>query len=119
MPDASEQAGVLALVAAAPLAWHWAGALVEEAGGARRLLAGDGGEDSPVPLQARRCLDQGRRLLLLSPLVLRRSWAKQYAAHPGVLVVDGVEAVLAAVAAIARQRAGTAGDAAALTARRR
>jgi hypothetical protein len=99
MPDASEQAGVLALVAAAPLAWHWAGALVEEAGGARRLLAGDGGEDSP--------------------LVLRRSWAKQYAAHPGVLVVDGVEAVLAAVAAIARQRAGTAGDAAALTARRR
>jgi len=79
----------------------------------------DGGEDSPVPLQARRCLDQGRRLLLLSPLVLRRSWAKQYAAHPGVLVVDGVEAVLAAVAAIARQRAGTVGDAAALTARRR
>jgi hypothetical protein len=41
MPDASEQAAVLALVAAAPLAWHWAGALIEEAGGARRLLAGD------------------------------------------------------------------------------
>lgn len=36
-----------------------------------------------------------------------------------MVVVDGVEAVLAAVAAIARQRAGAAGGAAALTARRR
>jgi hypothetical protein len=65
----------------------------------------DGGQDSPVPLQARRCLDQGRRLLLLSHLVLRQSWAKQYAGHPGASVVDGVEAVLEAVAALARQRA--------------
>ena len=68
------------------------------------LLVVDGGEDSPVPLQARRCLDQGRRLLLLSTLVLRQSWAKQYAGHPGATVVDGVEAVLAAAAAMARQR---------------
>ncbi len=41
MPDSSEQAAVLALVARTQLAWHWAGALIEEAGGAKRLLAGD------------------------------------------------------------------------------
>ncbi|HZD01596.1 MAG TPA: DNA-processing protein DprA, partial [Actinomycetes bacterium] len=41
MPDPSEQAAVLALVARTQLAWHWAGALIEEAGGAKRLLAGD------------------------------------------------------------------------------
>jgi hypothetical protein len=50
-------------------------------------------------------LGQSRRLLLLSPLVLRHSWAKQYATHPGAIVVDGVEAVLRVVTAMARPRA--------------
>ncbi len=69
------------------------------------LVVVDGEKNGPVPSQARRCLDQGRRLFLLSPLVLRQSWAKQYAGRPGATVVDAVDDILEVVAAMMQLRA--------------
>jgi DNA processing protein len=43
---------------------------------------------SGTSLQARRCLEHGKRLFLVRSLVLREDWARRYAEHPGVLVVD-------------------------------
>ena len=93
---------------------RWPGAAPEPAsdlhgatlsGLALGLVVVDGAQDSPVSLQARRCLDQARRLFLLSPLVLRESWAKQYAGHPGTTVVDTVDDILEVVAAMVQLRA--------------
>jgi DNA processing protein len=69
------------------------------------LVVLDGGEGSPAQRQAHRCLDQARRLFLLRPLVLRESWAKHYADHPGATVVDAVGDILEVVAAMVQLRA--------------
>ncbi len=68
------------------------------------LVLLDGDEGSPTQAQARRCLDQARRLFLLRPLVLRESWAKDYADHPGANVVDAVGDILEVVAAMVQLR---------------
>jgi DNA processing protein len=64
------------------------------------VLDGDG----PAESQAHRCLEQARRLFLLRPLVLRESWATQYADHPGTTVVDEIGDILEVVAAMAQLR---------------
>jgi DNA processing protein len=69
------------------------------------LLVLDGDEGSPTQRQAHRCLDQGRRLFLHRPLVLRESWAKHYAGHPGATVVDAVDDILEVVTAMMQLRA--------------
>jgi DNA processing protein len=69
------------------------------------LVVVDGVEGSPAQRQAHRCLDQARRLFLLRPLVLRESWAKHYADHPGATVVDAVGEILEVVAAMVQLRA--------------
>jgi DNA processing protein len=67
------------------------------------LVVLDGG-DGPARSQAHRCLEQARRLFLLRPLVLRESWATQYADHPGTTVVDEIGDILEVVAAMAQLR---------------
>jgi DNA processing protein len=69
------------------------------------LVVVDGDEGSPSQRQAHRCLDQARRLFLLRPLVLRESWAKHYADHPGATVVDAVGDILEVVTAMMQLRA--------------
>jgi DNA processing protein len=69
------------------------------------LVVLDGEEGSPPQRQAHRCLDQARRLFLPRPLVLRESWAKHYADHPGATVVDAVGDILEVVAAMVQLRA--------------
>ncbi|MGH8930532.1 MAG: DNA-processing protein DprA [Egibacteraceae bacterium] len=49
---------------------------------------------SGASLQARRCLEHGKRLFLVRSLVLREDWARRYAEHPGVLVVDSAVDVI-------------------------
>ena len=49
---------------------------------------------SGASLQARRCLEHGKRLFLVRSLVLREDWARSYAEHPGVLVVDSAVDVI-------------------------
>ena len=68
------------------------------------LLVLDGDEGSPPHRQAHRCLDQARRLFLSRSLVLRESWAKHYADHPGATVVDAVGDILEVVAAMVQLR---------------
>jgi predicted Rossmann fold nucleotide-binding protein DprA/Smf involved in DNA uptake len=68
------------------------------------LVVLDGEEGSPPHRQAHRCLDQARRLFLSRSLVLRESWAKHYADHPGATVVDAVGDILEVVAAMVQLR---------------
>ena len=49
---------------------------------------------SGASLQARRCLEHGKRLFLVRSLVLHEEWARRYAEHPGVLVVDSAVDVI-------------------------
>ncbi|HZD02096.1 MAG TPA: DNA-processing protein DprA, partial [Actinomycetes bacterium] len=69
------------------------------------LVVLDGGEGSAAQRQARRCLDQARRLFLPRPLVLRESWAKHYADHPGATVADAAGDILEVVTAMMQLRA--------------
>jgi DNA processing protein len=47
--------------------------------------------------QARRALEHGKRLFLVEQLVMRETWAKQYAARPGATIVRSVDEILAAL----------------------
>ncbi len=49
---------------------------------------------SGASLQARRCVEHGKRLFLVRSLVLGEEWAQRYAEQPGVIVVDDVAQVL-------------------------
>ncbi len=52
---------------------------------------------SGARLQARICLEHGKRLFLVRSLVLQESWAQSYAEHPAAMVIDSVDDVLKAV----------------------
>jgi DNA processing protein len=52
---------------------------------------------SGARLQARICLEHGKRLFLVRSLVLQEPWAQRYAEHPATTVIDSVDDVLEAV----------------------
>jgi DNA processing protein len=52
---------------------------------------------SGARLQARICLEHGKRLFLVRSLVLQEEWAQSYAEHPATTVIDSVDDVLDAV----------------------
>lgn len=52
-------------------------------------------ETSGAKMQARLALQHNKRLFLVRELVMRESWAANYAERPGALIVDTVEDVLA------------------------
>jgi DNA processing protein len=52
---------------------------------------------SGARLQARICLEHGKRLFLVRSLVLQEAWAQSYAKHPATTVIDSVDDVLEAV----------------------
>lgn len=47
--------------------------------------------------QARRALEHGKRLFLVEQLVMRETWAKQYAERPGATIVRSVDEILSAL----------------------
>jgi len=49
---------------------------------------------SGARMQARLCLEHGKRLFLLRPLVMHEDWALRYAERPGATVVDSVDDVI-------------------------
>jgi DNA processing protein len=49
---------------------------------------------SGARLQARICLEHGKRLFLARSLVLHEPWAQSYAEHPATTVIDSVDDVL-------------------------
>jgi DNA processing protein len=52
---------------------------------------------SGASMQARLCLEHGRHLFLLRPLVAQEDWARRYARRAGVTVIDTADEVLAVV----------------------
>jgi predicted Rossmann fold nucleotide-binding protein DprA/Smf involved in DNA uptake len=52
-------------------------------------------------MQARICLEHGKRLFLVRSLVLHEPWARKYAEHPATTVIDSVEEVVEAAATLA------------------
>src|SRR6266571_4547768 len=52
---------------------------------------------SGARLQARLCLDHGKRLFLLRSLVMQEEWAQRYAQRPGTTVVESVDDVVEVV----------------------
>jgi DNA processing protein len=52
---------------------------------------------SGARLQARICLEHGKRLFLVRSLVLQESWAQSYAEHPATTVIDSVDDVIDAL----------------------
>ena len=55
---------------------------------------------SGARMQARLCLDHGKRLFLIKSLVMHEDWARAYAERPGVTVVQRVEDILDVLLAI-------------------
>lgn len=49
---------------------------------------------SGAKMQARLCLEHGKRLFLVESLVLQEDWARKYAERPGAVVVSDVEDVI-------------------------
>lgn len=49
---------------------------------------------SGAKMQARLCLEHGKRLFLVKSLVLQEDWARRYAERPGAMVVTSVEDVI-------------------------
>lgn len=45
-------------------------------------------------MQARLCLEHGKRLFLIRSLVLHEEWARRYAERPGAIVVESVDDVV-------------------------
>jgi DNA processing protein len=56
---------------------------------------------SGARMQARICLEHGKRLFLVRSLVLHEPWARKYAEHPATTVIDSVDEVVAAAATLA------------------
>jgi DNA processing protein len=52
---------------------------------------------SGARLQARLCLDHGKRLFLVRSLVMHEEWAQRYAERPGATVVESVDDVVEVV----------------------
>jgi DNA processing protein len=52
---------------------------------------------SGARLQARLCLEHGKRLFLLRSLVMHEEWARRYAERPGSTVIDSVDEVVEVV----------------------
>jgi DNA processing protein len=50
---------------------------------------------SGARMQARLCLEHGKRLFLVRSLVLHEEWAQRYAERPGTIVVESVDDVVA------------------------
>lgn len=67
----------------------------------------EAGETSGARIQARQCLEHGKRLFLLDRLVTKQDWARDMAAQPGASVVTTVSEVLEGVA---RELSPTAQD---------
>jgi DNA processing protein len=49
---------------------------------------------SGARMQARLCLEHGKRLFLVRSLVLHEEWARRYAERPGATVVESVDDVV-------------------------
>jgi len=49
---------------------------------------------SGAGMQARLCLEHGKRLFLIRSLVLHEEWARRYAERPGAIVVESVDDVV-------------------------
>jgi DNA processing protein len=60
----------------------------------------EAGETSGARQQARRCIEHGKQLFLLSDLVASQDWARRYAERAGVAVVDDVSGVLSRLGAL-------------------
>jgi DNA processing protein len=56
---------------------------------------------SGARLQARICLEHGKRLFLVRSLVLQEPWAQKFAEHPATTVIDSVDDVLEAASRLA------------------
>ena len=56
---------------------------------------------SGARLQARICLEHGKRLFLVRSLVPQEPWARKFAEHPATTVIDSVDDVLDAAATLA------------------
>jgi DNA processing protein len=54
---------------------------------------------SGAKMQARLALEHGKRLFLMRSLVKEEEWARRYASRPGVVVVDGVDDIVAVLEA--------------------
>ena len=59
-------------------------------------------EKSGARNQARLCLEHGKRLFLLEPLVIREPWARKAAEHPATTVVRKVDDILDVLKELAR-----------------
>jgi DNA processing protein len=53
--------------------------------------------NSGAKMQARLCLEHGRRLFLVRSLVMHEEWAQRYASRPGVTVIETVDNVVEVV----------------------
>lgn len=58
---------------------------------------------SGAKMQARLCLEHGKRLFLVRELVTREDWAKKYAERPGATVIDSAVDIVDVLSAIASQ----------------
>lgn len=62
----------------------------------------EAGPTSGAKMQARLCLEHGKRLFLIRSLVMQQEWAQKYAQKPGTTVVDDVRDIVEVLTALAR-----------------